>query len=221
MPVEEIVLTARFKVDLADVDESVISEIHRLFTEYQEIVNNLIEYACSHRIISPRLLWYAKYHELRQKYSILPSHYIHIACQHAASICKSFVKMKKPEAFEGERPVFKGRVIWLDKHLFKLDVEAWNVSIEIHGGRRITLRLLHGRYHDRFKEMRLSEARLVLKGDDDLYLHAIFLQWVKLPEASAEAKVVAVDVNEKKEEGLKCPESYSTSPLPPLLPPFI
>ena len=44
--------------------------------------------------------------------------------------------------------------------------------------------------------MRLSEARLVLKEDDDLYLHAIFRQRVKLPEASAEEKVIAVDVNE-------------------------
>ena len=30
MPVEEIILTARFKVDLVDVDEATISEIHRL-----------------------------------------------------------------------------------------------------------------------------------------------------------------------------------------------
>jgi len=29
MPVEEVTLTARFKVDLADVDESAISEIYR------------------------------------------------------------------------------------------------------------------------------------------------------------------------------------------------
>jgi hypothetical protein len=60
MPVEEILFMVRFKVDLTDVDEVTISRIFRLFTEYQEIVNNLIEYACSHKITSPRLLWYAK-----------------------------------------------------------------------------------------------------------------------------------------------------------------
>jgi hypothetical protein len=43
--------------------------------------------------------------------------------------------MKRLEVYKGERPVFKGRVIWLDKQLFKLDVEAWNVSIAVHGGR--------------------------------------------------------------------------------------
>jgi hypothetical protein len=36
MPVEEIKLTASFKIDLVDVDEAAISEIHRLFKEYQE-----------------------------------------------------------------------------------------------------------------------------------------------------------------------------------------
>jgi putative transposase len=95
MPVEEITLTASFKVDLVDVDEATISEIYRLFAEYQGIVNELIEYAHSHEITSPRGLWYAKYHEMRQKYSTLPSHYIYTACRHAASIYKSFVEMKR------------------------------------------------------------------------------------------------------------------------------
>jgi hypothetical protein len=62
MPVEEILLTARFKVDLADVDEATISEIHRLFAEY---------------------------HELRQKNSILPSHYIYTAGRPPASTSPS------------------------------------------------------------------------------------------------------------------------------------
>jgi hypothetical protein len=34
MPVETVKLTGRFKVDLADVDETTISEIYRLFAEY-------------------------------------------------------------------------------------------------------------------------------------------------------------------------------------------
>jgi len=52
MPVEEIILTARFKVDLVDVDEATISEIHRLFKEYRRIVNELIEHVHSHEITS-------------------------------------------------------------------------------------------------------------------------------------------------------------------------
>jgi putative transposase len=108
VPVETVKLTAKFKMDLTDVDEVVISEMYRLFSEYREIVNSLIEYVHSHGITSPRSLWHAKYHELRQKYSILPSHYIHAACRHAASICKSFTGLKKLGMCERERPVFKG-----------------------------------------------------------------------------------------------------------------
>jgi putative transposase len=108
MPVEEIPLTASFKVDLADIDEATISEIYRLFAEYRRIVNELIKYAHSHRTASPRRLWYAKYHEMRQKHSTLPSHYIYTACRHAAGTYKSFIELKKLGMCEKERPVFKG-----------------------------------------------------------------------------------------------------------------
>jgi putative transposase len=43
--------------------------------------------------------------------------------------------------------------------------------------------------------MRFGEAWLVLK-DDGLYLHVVFRQAVVLPEMGADAKVIAVDVNE-------------------------
>jgi putative transposase len=196
MPVEEIKLTASFKVDLTDVDEATISEIHHLFAKYRRIVNELIEYAHSHRITSPRRLWYAKYHEMRQKHQTLPSHYIYVACRDAAGTYKSFVELKKLGMCEKERPVFKGRAIWLDNHLFKLDIGSWRASITLHGGRWVTLRLLHGKYHDKFKNMKLGEARLVLKDDNSLYLYVTFRQVVTLPEISADAKIIAIDINE-------------------------
>jgi hypothetical protein len=34
-----------------------------------------------------------------------------------------------------ERPMFRGRAIWLDNHPFKLDAESWRVSIAVHEGR--------------------------------------------------------------------------------------
>ena len=95
MPVEEIKLTARFKVNLVDVDKAAISEIHRLFKEYQRIVNELIEYAHSHGITSFISLYHAKYRELRQRHPTLPSHYIVTACRYAASIYESFIELKK------------------------------------------------------------------------------------------------------------------------------
>jgi putative transposase len=82
---------------------------------------------------------------MRQKHSTLPSHYIYVACQDAAGTYKSFVELKKLGMCEKERPVFKGRAIWLDRQLFKLDVEDWRVSIAVHGGKWITLRLLYGK----------------------------------------------------------------------------
>jgi len=95
-----------------------------------------------------------------------------------------------------KKPIFKGRVIWLDGRLFKLDVEGWRFSIAVHGGKWVVLRLLHGRYHGRFKDMKLGEARLVLEKDGNLYLNVTFRRAVTLSEIGADAKVIAVDVNE-------------------------
>jgi len=196
MPMEEIKLAASFKIDLADVDEATISEIYRLFTEYQGIVNELIEHAHAHKVTSFISLYHAKCRELRQRHPTLPSHYIVTACRYAASIYESFIEMKKMGMCDKERPIFKGRTIWLDDHLFKLDTENWRASIAVHGGRWVTLRLLHGKYHDRFKNMKPGEAQLVLKDDGSLYLSVAFRQAVVLPEINTNVKVIAVDVNE-------------------------
>ena len=95
-----------------------------------------------------------------------------------------------------EKPIFKGQTIWLDNHLFKLDVEGWRASIAVHGGKWVALKLLHGKYHDKFKNMKLGEARLVLRDDGNFYLNVTFRLAVMLPEVSADAKVIAIDVNE-------------------------
>jgi len=44
--------------------------------------------------------------------------------------------------------------------------------------------------------MKMGEARLVLREDGDLYFDVAFSRTVMLPEMSADAKVIAVDVNE-------------------------
>jgi putative transposase len=196
MLVEKIKLGAKFKVGLTDVDEATISEIHHLFAEYRRIVNELIEYAHLYRTTSFISLHHAKYRELRRRYPTLPSHYINTARRLTASVYKSFIEQKKLGMCEKERPTFKGRTIWLDKQLFKLDTNGWKVSMAVHGGRWITLKLLYGKYHQKFKDMKLSEARLVLEKDGNLYLNVVFRQAVMLPEIGADAKVIAVDVNE-------------------------
>jgi putative transposase len=104
--------------------------------------------------------------------------------------------MKKMGMCDKEKPIFKGQTIWLDNHLFKLDVEGWRASIAVHGGKWVVLRLLHGRYHEKFKDMRLGEAWLVLKDDGNLYLNVVFRQTIVLPEINTDAKVIAIDINE-------------------------
>ena len=134
MHVEEVTLTAKFKVDLTDIDESAISEIYRLFDGYKGIVNELLELAAKNHITSFVELCHAGYRELRRRYPMLPSMYIVTACRHAASIYKSFIKRRRKRSVcKKDRPTFKGRVIWLHKILFKLDVEGWRAIIAVHG----------------------------------------------------------------------------------------
>jgi len=189
MPVGEVMLTARFKVDLVDVDGAVISEIYRLSEGYREVVNELIDFAASNHITSFIELYHAKYQEPQQRCPTLPLHYIFTACRYAASIYKSFIRRRRLGMCEREKPMFKRWVIWLDKKLFKLDAENWRPLIAAHGGRWITLRLLNGKYHERFKGMRIGEARLVLKEDGDLYLNVSLSQMVTLPEINANARL--------------------------------
>jgi len=59
--------------------------------------------------------------------------------------------------------------------------------------RRITLKLLHGTYHERFRVMRVGQAWLV-KGEDGLYLKVVFSKTVELVGSNGIA--VVIDINE-------------------------
>jgi len=196
MPVEEVTLTARFKVDLTDVDDDVIIKIRRLFTIYKKVVNSLINYANEHQITNFKWLCHVKYHEIRKKYPMLPTKYIICACRHAINIYRTFIKLKGMGLCKKKKPMFKGQAIWLHKKLFKLNTEDWSVSIAVCDREWVTLRLLHGRYHDRFKGMKMAEAQLLWKDDDNLYLNIFFHQTVMLAEISMKTKIIAIDVNE-------------------------
>ena len=124
---ETVKLTARFRLD-GEVDES-------LFEMYKRIVNELLDYAHSKGITSFKRLRAEKYHELRERYSKLPSHCIYTACQIACSIYKSFRKLKRKGKAESDKPMFNKGVIMLDDHLFKLDLENWVVRVSTPNGR--------------------------------------------------------------------------------------
>jgi len=184
MPLGTVKLTASFKLD------GLISE--SLFSTYREVLGRLLDYAWAERITSFKRLKAEKYHELRAKYPRLPSHYIYTACQMACSIYKSFRKLKRRGLARSEKPFFKSQVIMLDDHLFSLDLESWEASIAVENG-RTRLKLLHGTYHEKFREMKIGQAWLV-KGEDGLYLKVVFSKTVGLVGSNGVA--VAVDINE-------------------------
>ncbi len=180
---ETVKLTARFKLD-GKIDEG-------LFGTYKGIVNELLDYAYSKGITSFKRLKSEKYHELRQKYPKLPSHYIYTACQIACSIYKSFRKLKRRGRTKSEKPRFKKDVIMLDDHLFKLDLEKWMVKISTSDG-RVNFKLLHGKYHEKFRVWKVGQAWLV-KRVDGIYLNVVFSRNTKIKEGK---DVIGIDINE-------------------------
>jgi putative transposase len=184
MPFETVKLTASFKLD-GSIPES-------LFSTYREVLGRLLDHAWAKEVTSFKRLKAEKYHELRVKYPSLPSHYIYTACQMACSIYRSFRKLKRKGKAKAEKPTFKKQVIMLDDHLLSLDLEGWEASIATGEG-RITLNLLHGTYHEKFKEMKIGQAWLV-KGGDGIYLKVVFSKTVEVVGSNGVA--VAVDINE-------------------------
>jgi putative transposase len=181
---ESAKLTASFKLDgLIPMG---------LFSTYREVLNHLLDYASGKGLTSFKRLKAEKYHELRVKYPSLPSHYIYTACQMTCSIYRSFRKHKRKSKAKAEKPTFKKQVIMLDDHLFSLDLEGWEASIATGEG-RITLKLLHGTYHEKFKGMKVGQAWLV-KGEDGFYLKVVFSKTVEIVGSNGVA--VAVDINE-------------------------
>jgi putative transposase len=185
MPLETVKLTASLKLD-GSIPES-------LFSTYREVLGQLLDYAWANGITSFKRLKAEKYHELRVRHPSLPSHFIYTACQMACSIYKSFRKLRRRGLAKAEKPLFKKRVIMLDDHLFNIDFESWEASIAVENG-RAKLKLLHGTYHEKFKEkMKIGQAWLV-KTEDGFYLKVVFSKTVELVESNGRA--IAVDINE-------------------------
>ena len=183
---ETLRLTAGFKLD---GDKA---SIEALFPLYRGLVNELLVYAHERRITSFKRLRGERYHQLRARYSELPSHYIYTACQMACGIYKSFRKLKRRRRTKAERPFLKRDVVFLDDHLFTLRLDRWEASIATLRG-RVSLRLLHGEYHERFRDWSVGQAWLVKRGGD-IYLKVVFKRIVELRETNGRA--LAIDINE-------------------------
>ncbi|WP_042698286.1 RNA-guided endonuclease InsQ/TnpB family protein [Thermococcus sp. PK] len=184
MPSETIKLTAKFKLKTEP------EGLEDLFSLYQEIVNFLITYAFENNITSFYRLKKETYKSLREQYPELPSHYIYTACQMATSIYKSYRKRKRRGKANG-KPTFKKKVIMLDDHLFKLDLEGGFIKLSTPSG-RLELEFYRAKYHEKFREWKIGQAWLV-KNPKGVFLHVVFSKEVEVRESKA---VVGVDLNE-------------------------
>lgn len=86
---------------------------------YRQIIVELVDYGFKRGIKSFTGLKKHMYRRLREEYPQLPSHYIHTACQDAATRIKSFLELKRRGRVYTERPSVKNVSIWLDDHLWR------------------------------------------------------------------------------------------------------
>ncbi|MGQ4913174.1 MAG: RNA-guided endonuclease InsQ/TnpB family protein [Candidatus Asgardarchaeia archaeon] len=184
MPSETIKLTAKFKLKEAP------KGLDDLFSAYREIVNFLITYAFENNITSFYRLKKGTYKELRKKYPQLPSHYLYTACQMTTAIYKSFRKRKrKGKAKRG--PAFKKKVIMLDDHLFKLNLEKGVVKVSTPNG-RIALEFYPVKYREKFRGWKVGQAWLV-RTPKGVFINVVFSKEVEVREPEA---FVGIDLNE-------------------------
>jgi len=184
MPSETIKLTAKFKLKTEP------ERLEDLFTLYQEIVNFLLTHTFENNITSFYRLKKETYKSLREQYPELPSHYIYTACQMATSIYKSYRKRKRKGKANG-KPTFKKKVIMLDDHLFKLDLEEGIIKLSTPSG-RLKLEFYPAKYHEKFREWKIGQAWLV-KNQMGIFLHVVFSREVEVREPKV---IVGVDLNE-------------------------
>jgi len=184
MPSETIKLTAKF--ELKEIPEG----LDDLFSTYREIVNYLIAYAYKSNITSFKRLKKETYKELREKYPQLPSHYIYTACQMATSIYKSYRRRKRKGKADGE-PVFKKKVIMLDDHLFKLDLEKAIIKLSTPKG-RTSFEFYPAKYHEKFRDWKVGQAWLT-KTPKGVFINVVFSKEVEIGEPFT---FVGVDLNE-------------------------
>jgi len=164
---------------------------------YKQILVELVDYALKNKIDSFTRLKKDKYHELRVRYPRLPSHYIHTACQDAATRIKSFLKLKKTGLAETEKPVVKSISIWLDDHLWKR-VGYTLILVSTHKG-YIPVELqphkLYWKYINTGWALRTQPRIKVDYKHRRLLVYFVFEKEVGVNTANAE-EVISVDVNE-------------------------
>ena len=162
---------------------------------YKQMLVELVEYGFRYGVKSFTGLKKRMYHVFRDRYPQLPSHYVHTACQDAATRIKSFMELRKRGRAYTEKPVVRKVSIWLDDHLWKpLGYTA--IRVATHRGWiviELQLHKLYWRYVNSGWRLR-TQPRLKLDHKERrVYVHFVFEKDV---EDYKPRGWIAVDVNE-------------------------
>jgi putative transposase len=190
-------LTRTIVIPSVELTERKLKAFKELVELYKQMLIELVDYGFEKNVDSFTRLKRDKYRELRERFSRLPSHYIHVACQDASTRIKSFAKLKKRGLAKSERPEVNRITIWLDDHLWKR-VGYTTILVSTHEG-WVPVEL---RPHRQFWEYVNSEwalrtqpkMRLDFK-KRRLLVYLVFTKAVNIDEEKVE-NVVSVDVNE-------------------------
>ena len=109
-----------------------LSVLSRVYKAYGEILREALDYMYSKNVASWVKVKKELYRYFREKYSELPSHYIHEAIRDASSRLKSFLKLKKKGLAYTEKPEVKRWSVGCDNQMWKITLQG--VSIATHTG---------------------------------------------------------------------------------------
>lgn len=120
-------------VESVALSKKKIETLKEVEAKYREILQQVMDFGIKNRITSFARLKGKVYHELREKYPDLPSHYIHSVCQDASARLESFEKMKRKGKARTERPEIHKVSIWLDDHVGK-QLDDYTIRVSTHKG---------------------------------------------------------------------------------------
>ncbi|MBP1357049.1 MAG: hypothetical protein JZD40_00950, partial [Sulfolobus sp.] len=189
-----------------EIERTVIVESERLTKEkietlnhvkikYEEMLRYVLEFGLKNNITSSLRLKAKLYHELREKYKDLPSHYIHEVCRDTSTRLESFKKKKKKGKTKTEKPEIHKVSIWLDDHLFK-QIDDFTIRVTTHKGYTfipIKPHKLYWKYRNNREWNRAGEIKIKLL-DDKAMVYLTFEKEVVEPTDTL--SVISVDVNE-------------------------
>ncbi|RLE86212.1 MAG: transposase [Thermoprotei archaeon] len=194
--VPSVVLTRRKYEVLKELEEM-----------YRQMIVELVEHGIKYGIKSFTGLKKHMYRKLREKCPQLPSHYVHTACQDAASRIKSYLELKRHGKAYTKKPVVRKVSIWLDDHLWK-PLGYTTIKVATHRG-RIMIKLqphkLYWKYINSGWKLRTQPKLKLDHKERKVYVYFVFEKEVELYKSKG---WVSVDVNENNVTVLADDKAY-------------